>query len=67
MPVLTLQNAQARVQVSWDALRGQGWRLADRLSDETYDRDGTDMRDAGLYVDLAPWKCNLFQMSAGRT
>ena len=59
--------AQARVQLPWDALRGHAWRLADRLSDEAYDRDGTDMREAGLYVDLAPWKCNLFQMSAGRT
>jgi len=34
------------------------------LSEEFDDRDGTEMRDAGLYVDLAPWKCNVFQVDA---
>jgi glycosidase len=56
--------AQARVHVPLDELRGRTWRLRDTLSEEFYDRDGTEMRDAGLYVDLAPWKCNLFQLNA---
>ena len=54
--------SQARVQVPWDALRGRRWRVVDRLSDESYERDGTEMRDDGLYVDLTPWKCNLFEL-----
>jgi len=50
--------------VPWDALRGKQWRLSDVLSGETYDRDGDEMRDAGLYVDLKPWQCHLFQVLA---
>ncbi len=57
-------TSQALVRVPWDELRGRTWRLNDVLSGETYDRSGADMRDAGLYVDLKPWKCHLFQVRA---
>jgi hypothetical protein len=56
--------AQARVRVTWDELRGKQWRLSDRLSGESYDRSGDEMRDAGLYVDLKPWQCHLFAVHA---
>ncbi len=56
------KTAQARVQIPWDELRGKQWRLTDALSGETYDRSGNEMRDAGLYVDLKPWKFHLFQV-----
>ncbi len=56
--------AQARVHVSWDELRGGTWRLDDRLSGEAYERDGNEMRNSGLYVDLAPWQCHVFQVGA---
>jgi hypothetical protein len=52
--------SQARVQVPWDELRKKIWRLTDVMSGETYDRSGDDMRDNGLYVDLAPWKYHFF-------
>jgi len=54
--------SQARVQVPWDDLRGKDWRLSDVLSGETYDRNGSEMREAGLYVDLTPWQCHVFQV-----
>ncbi len=57
-------TAQARVHLPWDELRGKTWRLEDALSGEVYDRSGDEMRDAGLYVDLAPWKCHVFRMRA---
>ena len=57
-------SAQARIHVPWDELRTTTWRLSDRLSDHTYDRDGSEMRDSGLYVDLGPWQCHVFQMGA---
>jgi len=31
---------------------------------EVYDRSGDEMRDAGLYVDLGPWKCQVFRLTA---
>jgi hypothetical protein len=58
------EAAQARVHVPWDGLRGKEWRLKDVLSGETYNRSGCEMQDAGLYVDLGPWKCHLFQVCA---
>jgi hypothetical protein len=57
-------SSQALVRVPWDELRGKTWRLNDVLTGESYDRSGDDMRDSGLYVDLGPWKGNLFQMQA---
>jgi len=57
-------SSQALVRVTWDALRGMTWLLSDILSGETYDRSGDEMRDAGLYVDLGPWECHLFQVRA---
>ena len=56
--------AQARVQVPLDDLRGRAWRLRDALSEDVYDRDGNEMRDEGLYVELAAWKSHVFQLSA---
>jgi hypothetical protein len=55
-------SSQALVRVTWDELRGKTWLLTDVLSGESYDRSGDDMRDAGLYIDLGPWKCHLFQV-----
>jgi hypothetical protein len=56
--------SQARIHVPWDELRGKSWRLHDALSGQAYDRSGDEMRDAGLYVDLGPWQCHLFQVAA---
>jgi glycosidase len=56
------ETAQARVHVPWDELRGRMWRLKDVLSGESYDRSGDEVWDSGLYVDLGPWKCHLFQV-----
>jgi hypothetical protein len=52
---------QARVQVPWSEVRGQIWRLADDLSNATYDRDGDEMLSPGLYVELESWGYNFFQ------
>ena len=56
------RTGQALVHVPWDELRAKTWQLNDAMSGERYDRRGDDMRDAGLYVDLKPWQCHLFQM-----
>jgi hypothetical protein len=55
------QAAQALVHVPWDELRGKEWRLTDALNGDKYERGGDQMRDAGLYVDLGPWQCHLFE------
>jgi Alpha amylase, catalytic domain len=48
--------AQARVHVPWgDDLRGRTWTLTDRLSGQTFERDGDEVAGDGLYVGLDPW------------
>jgi hypothetical protein len=58
------EAAQARVHGLWHELRGEAWRLDDMLAGKSYDRNGDEMREAGLYVDLGPWQCHLFRVSA---
>jgi hypothetical protein len=58
--------SQARVHVPWDELRGKSWRIHDVLSGDIHDRNGDEMRDAGLYVELGPWQCHLFRMEVSR-
>src|SRR4051812_22971923 len=57
--------AQARVQLPWgDALRGRSWSLVDRLGDDqTFDRAGDDLADAGLYVGLDGWASHFLSFS----
>jgi hypothetical protein len=52
---LSDQRSEARVRLPWDELAGLSWRLADVFRDKAYDRDGSEMRDPGLYVDLKAW------------
>jgi glycosidase len=48
-------KSQARVRLPWDELAGKSWCLRDVFTDEVYERDGSEMRHLGLYVDLEGW------------
>ncbi len=52
---------QARVQVPWKEVRAKSWHLIDVISDVSYDREGNEMADSGLYVELQPWSFSFFQ------
>jgi hypothetical protein len=54
--------AQGRVQVLGDEIPGKTWRLLDQFSTETYERDGDQMLDPGLYVDLNLWGYHFFRL-----
>jgi hypothetical protein len=54
-------HSQARVRWRWDDAAGAACRLTDVLNGEVYDRDGNELCDPGLYVDLAPWQSHLFR------
>jgi hypothetical protein len=43
------------VQTPWQDLRGRPWRLEDVLGSTVYERNGAEMQDQGLYVDLPAW------------
>lgn len=55
---------QCYVRLPFANLGGRTWKLRDLLSDAHYERDGNDLQARGLYLDVAPWKCHVFQISA---
>ena len=52
---LSGDSSQGRVQMPGLSLAGRSWRLVDLLSGDVFERDGDEMTDPGLYVDLQPW------------
>jgi hypothetical protein len=52
---------QARVQLPWGGMRGETWRLSDRLSGAVYDRSGSEIQDLGLFVELEPWNFHFLE------
>jgi hypothetical protein len=60
-------TVQARVQAPWPEIRGRTWHLFDALSNASYNRDGNEMADSGLYVSLEPWSYSFFEfLQAGQ-
>jgi hypothetical protein len=53
---LSEYRSQAHVQLPWNELAGRTWRLTDVLSGDMFERDGSEMQLAGLYVDLPAWR-----------
>ncbi|HEX4088214.1 MAG TPA: alpha-amylase family glycosyl hydrolase [Trebonia sp.] len=51
---LSENEAQARIRLPWPDLPGRRWRLLDPLSGNDFTRDGGELADPGLYVDLKP-------------
>jgi hypothetical protein len=60
---LSEARSQGRIRVPWDHLAGRSWRLTDVLSESVYERDGDEMRDVGLYVDLEGWAYHLLSLT----
>jgi hypothetical protein len=55
-------QSQCYVLLPFADLGSARWRLTDLLGDATYDRDGDDLRQRGLYLDVPPWKASLFSL-----
>lgn len=58
------QRSQAMVELAWDDLRTRVWRLSDALNGDVFLRDGNQLRDAGLFVDLDAWRFHFLQFEA---
>lgn len=59
-------RSQALVRVPWDALASTSWLLSDAFTGETVERNGSEMTDPGIYVDLPRWGYHFFKISAGK-
>jgi Alpha amylase, catalytic domain len=55
-------QSQGYVRLPFADLRGASWRLWDILGEAHYDREGDDLQSRGLYLDVAPWQCHVFDM-----
>jgi len=53
--------SQGRVRFPGNELRGTNWRLNDALCEVTYERNGDELHDAGLYVSLNPWQSHFLR------
>lgn len=50
------EPSQGRVQLPWTNLAARQWRLSNLLGTSVFDREGTELKDGGLYVALDPWQ-----------
>jgi hypothetical protein len=60
---LSDRRSQGRVRLSWGDVAGRSWRLIDIFSGKLYERDGHEMLDPGLYVDLVAWDFHFLTFS----
>jgi len=54
-------RAQCRATITAQGLRQGTWTLRDVLSHEVYERDGDDLADDGLFLDVGPHAAQLFR------
>ena len=57
---LSEQKSQGLVRLPWVELAESSWELCDLLSGAVYGRNGRELWESGLYVDLEPWQFHLF-------
>jgi len=56
------RQSQGYLSLPWPDLAKKRWRLSDQMSRAVYDRDGSDLASNGLYLDVAPWGYNVFDV-----
>jgi hypothetical protein len=56
------QASQCYLQFPWPDMADYEWRLTDQMGDHVYDRDGTELHQKGLYLDLLPWHYHVFDL-----
>jgi hypothetical protein len=57
-------RGQCRLRVPFAELAGHQFRLVDVMGSEVYDRDGSELAEPGLFIDLGPWRYNVFRLES---
>ena len=57
-------QGQCYVRLPFPELAGRAWRLQDRMGSAVYDRNGDDLLNRGLYLDMPAWGYHLFSVEA---
>jgi hypothetical protein len=55
-------QGQCRLRLPFDGLAGHQFRLVDVMGSEVYSRDGGELVEPGLYIDLGAWRYNVFRL-----
>ena len=54
--------SQCYLNLQFSDLFGAQWKLKDLMCEASYDRNGNDLHDSGLYLDMQPWQYHVFEM-----
>jgi hypothetical protein len=55
-------QGQCRLRLPFNGLAGLKFQLTDVMGSEVYLRDGHELVDPGLYIDLGAWRYNVFRL-----
>jgi hypothetical protein len=55
-------QSQCHVRLPFADLGNSRWRLQGSLREVTYDRQGDDLQERGLYLDEPPWSAQVFSL-----
>jgi hypothetical protein len=55
-------QSQCYVRMPFTDISGRSLRFRDLLGPAGYDRDGSDIVSGGLYLDMPPWGCHVFEV-----
>jgi glycosidase len=56
-------QSQCHVRLPFDDLAGHRWQIKDLLGDASYEWDGNDLQERGLYLDEPAWRARVFTIS----
>ena len=56
-------QSQCYDRLPFTDLGNRRWRLQDQIGIGVYDRDGSDLRSGGLYLDMAPWQAGVYSLT----
>ncbi len=57
-------HSQCYCTLPWPDLASRTWRFTDQMGEAVYHRDGRELADRGLYLDLPPWGYHVFTVGA---
>jgi hypothetical protein len=57
-------QSQCYVRIGWTDLAGKSWRLRDRMGCAIYERNGDELVEKGLFLDMPAWAYHVFEVTA---
>lgn len=58
------QPSECYVRLPFAGLAGGAWRLRDLVGADVYQREGADLQARGLYLNVPPWQCHVFEVKS---